>query len=476
MVAALVALCVACSGSGNGGSHAEQPTTSGTPGAGVTTPNSPGTTPTTKPNSSGPRGRVVFVPGYIDSTGKSDVTDALQHFINTAKDGSVLKFHRLGHYRAEGSLVVGNRHRLTFDGQGAVVFASKRGARDRSQWWVKRGGQIIFRDLKVRGVNPNGGTSKAAYVRKLETQHGFKFEGVQGAELDHVEVSDVYGDFVYITRDKHKVPARNIWIHDSTFRRNGRQGIAVVAANNVIVEHNTFDHTRRSTIDLEPNARSWLVSNVFVLHNSVGKGRLLFVASHGQGAVNNVVISGNQLHGHDLTIDAMAPGKQRRSNWVVTDNKSDTTIHHRPMRFFGIDGLVVKGNTQLVSSKQPGVVMTDDCGTHVSRNEFGSGGVRRVGATCAAALAIPKEPLIFDRGQTPTSTTTAPTTTTSPATPGSTLPGSGPRAPGGGNGLAGWFVLALGVLVLAVAVLMARSRRRKRRGDPPEGGPAQLPP
>ena len=66
---------------------------------------------------------------------------------------------------------------------GATVFAGKRGAPDRSQWWVKRGSKIIFRDLKVRGSHPNGGLSKGAYVRKLETQHGFKIEGVQGANL-----------------------------------------------------------------------------------------------------------------------------------------------------------------------------------------------------------------------------------------------------------------------------------------------------
>ena len=158
-------------------------------------------------------------------------------------------------------------------------------------------------------------------------------------------------------------PSVNVWIHDSTFRRNGRQGIAIVSATNVIIERNRIDHTRRSTVDLEPNGSSWRISNVFILDNSVGRGALLFVASHGQGPVDNVVIEGNQLQGHDLTIDAMPPGKDRRSNWVIKNNVSDTTVHHRPMRFFGIDGLVVTGNTQRVSNKEPGVVMNGDCGT-----------------------------------------------------------------------------------------------------------------
>ena len=125
---------------------------------------------------------------------------------------------------------------------------------------------------------------------------------------------------------------------------------------------------------------------MFVLNNTVGKGRLLFVASHGQGPVDNVVISGNRLLGHALTIDAMPPGKQRRSNWVVTNNVSNTTVHSRPMRFAGIDGLVVSGNTQRVTGRQPGVVIAGDCGAHVSGNQFGSGVVQQHGARCAAAL------------------------------------------------------------------------------------------
>ena len=54
----------------------------------------------------------------------------------------------------------------------------------------------MFRDLTVLGSNPNAGVGENAYVRKLETQHGFRFEGVNGVELDHVQVHDVFGDFV----------------------------------------------------------------------------------------------------------------------------------------------------------------------------------------------------------------------------------------------------------------------------------------
>ena len=408
----------------------------------------------------------MVVPRTIDADGRTDDTKALQRFIDKVPNGRVIKFRPGGRYRVDGTLFVENRRNLTFDGQGALVFAKTRGGPDRGEWWVKGGAQIVFRNLSVQGANPRGGVSKGAYVRKLETQHGFRFEGVNGAELDHVRVTDVYGDFVYVGRDKKRRPSRNVWIHDSTFLRNGRQGIAVTAATNVIIERNRFNDTRRSTVDLEPNARSWHISNVFVLHNTVGKGRLLFVASHGQGSVNDVVISGNRLLGHPLTIDVMPGGNQRRSNWVVTNNVSNTIVHSRPMRFFAVDGLVVSGNTQRVTGKRPGVVIDGDCGASVSNNQFGTGSVRRNGARCAAALTIPKASPLPGRGQSATTTTTSPGVTaphpsTTPAPTTSTPSVAGRPGSGGGTAWAGWVAGFAGACALIAAALWLRRRRRR---------------
>ena len=150
----------------------------------------------------------------------------------------------------------------------------------------------MFRDLNVRGANPNGGTSEGAYNVEQETQHGFRIEGVDGVELDHVRVSDVYGDFVYIGRDKDRVPSQNVWIHDSTSARNGRQGIAVTAATNVIIERNTI--RPHAPLDDRPRAERAQLAHLERVRadNTVGKGRLLFIASHGQGPVDDIVISG----------------------------------------------------------------------------------------------------------------------------------------------------------------------------------------
>ena len=159
---------------------------------------------------------------------------------------------------------------------------------------------------------------------------------------------------------------------------------------------------------------------MFILDNTVGKGRLLFVASHGQGPVDNIVISGNHLQGHTLTIDAVPPEGRRRSNWIITNNVSDTDgaqpadallEHRRPRRF-----------RQHAEGQRcaTGGCRSPTTAVHASRTmTFGGGGVVRNGTHCNAAVVVPKTPAILGRG-TPTTTTSPPshgaTTTVPPVT------------------------------------------------------------
>jgi hypothetical protein len=419
-------------------------------------PTTPGST---TPGSSAPgrdHGRVFVVPKLIDPTGRADVTKALQRFLAKVPDGSVIKFRPGGRYKVNGTISVNHRHGLTFDGAGALVFAPRRGSRDRSQFWIRDGSAITFRNLKIRGANEKGGTADAAYVAKLAKQHGLRFEGVNGAEVDHVTVTNVYGDFVYVGLDSHEVHSRNVWIHDSTFRNNGRQGVAVTAASGVIIERNTFRNTRRSTIDLEPTGHRWHVDHVFVLDNTVGNGRLLFVASHGLGPVDDVVISGNRLQGHDLNIDELPPKKRRRSNWIITDNTSDSTMTGRALRIAQIDGLMIRGNKQKVSGDQPALALSGVCGAQVSDNDFGGGPVRSAGDVCTAALAVPQPPVIAGR---------------TPGSGGSTLTGARH-----GRTAWIWIIAALVVLSLAVVLMfvLRRRRQRRRRREAPVAGDVEV--
>jgi hypothetical protein len=314
--------------------------------------------------------------------------------------------------------------------------------------------------------------SEDAYQVDLETQHGFRLEAARDIELDRVTVTDVYGDFVYIGRNEDRVPSQRIWIHDSTFARNGRQAIAITDASSVVIERNRFSDVRRAMFDLEPNAKSWKVRDIHILDNTIGSGRLLFVASHGAGPVDDVVISGNRLTDHGLTVEVMAPEGQRRSDWVVTDNTSEETIHSRALRFIGVDGVLISGNRQVVAGGEPAVVIWNTCGAQVLDNDFGSATIDRKESDCDAELQRPAEPRLIGRGAAVASTTTA----MPPPQPTSTSVGSRPSrpsvtwvapvttttqpataAPGGDGGL-GVLIAVFGAGVLLGAGAMARRR------------------
>ena len=339
---------------------------------------------------------VVFVPATIDFTGKTDVTNVLQAFIDNVDNDRIVRFHLNGRYRVDGTLFVTNKSSITFDGQNSTIFATTRGNLERSQWWITGGGGLIFRRFVVKGANPHAGTADNAYVAALEKQHGFRIEGVEGIELDHVTVTDVYGDFVYVARYIED-DSTNVWIHDSTFRRNGRQGIALVSVDGVIMERNVISDTRRGTIDLEPNGPNQSVTNAFIINNTVGVGRLFFIASHGKGPVSGIVISGNHLHKRAFTLDDVPPKNQRRQNWIISNNTSDATSYQRPLRFIDTDGVRVSGNTQPVSGTVPAVELTNVCGAQITGNHFGATTLLKHGPTCSAVITVPTMPQIPGR-------------------------------------------------------------------------------
>ena len=337
------------------------------------------------------------VPSEIDATGKTDVGAALNAFIDSVPDGSTIVFPADARYRSETEIAFRGRARLVVQGNGARLFATQRQPAERSLIRVVNSRNLVFRDLVVDGPHPNGGLSDDAYRPMFEFQHGFRLEAVRDVQLDRVTVTDVYGDFVYIGQDKDRRPSERVWIHDSTFARNGRQGIAITDANSVIIERNRFTEVRRAILDLEPNAKGWSVRDIHVLDNTIGTGRLLFVASHGAGPVDDIVIEGNALPRHGLTIEVMSPEGQRRRNWIVTDNVSDEPVHTRALRFIGVDGILVSGNTQVVAGDDPAVVIWDSCGATITDNDFGSAPVEHKGEQCDADVVRPEPPALFGR-------------------------------------------------------------------------------
>jgi hypothetical protein len=330
--------------------------------------------------------RTVFVPSAIDPTGSVDVTDALTQFFATVPDSTTICFPANARYRVEGTLLLQNRHGLTFDGYGATIFAATDGSdvspplslkrhwpQGRRHWLFESGSGIVIRNLNVEGSNPNAGVGDLAYREDRAFQHGFAFHGVQGVELDHVSVRRVYGDFVYLGAEGGTWTS-NVRIHDSHFEANGRQGIAVTGGRDILIEHNYIGQVRRSSIDLEPHSQNGGAENIVIRENDFGPGHLLFLASAGIGSnVGQVTIESNRLE-MPMSVVVSPPPGYRRGPFSIIDNVSVARLGAPValMRFSRIDGLTVRGNVMALSERRnmTGVLARESCDVTVELNQF----------------------------------------------------------------------------------------------------------
>jgi hypothetical protein len=360
----------------------------------------------------------------IDATGATDVTADLQALFDRTPDGGVVQLERDGDYRVEGTIVLRDRRDLVINGDGARIFATTTGEPGRSQIRILGGSGLEIRRLEIQGANPHAGLDERAYVAKLEWQHGISLEGPTDVEIDRVNVHDTYGDSIFVgwRVDDRRLTER-VWIHDSTFARTGRQGIAIIDGRDIVIERNRFTDMRRATVDLEP-AGGLVVENVHIIDNEVGPGRLLFVPAAGGGPINRIVIARNRLHGRPLTIDVKTPEGQRRRHFWVVDNTTDAIHHEGPLRFTRVDGVVVRGNRQPVAEGAALVSTTDSCDVRVKDNDIGPSTQALGGESRECNLFItsqpPEPPPVAGRGregqEEAAPPTTAPPTTRTPPT------------------------------------------------------------
>lgn len=331
--------------------------------------------------------RVVDVPASIDATGERDVTMELNAFFASVLDTSTIRFPANARYRVEGTLLFKDRRALTFEGNGATIFAETDGKavlpqreiahrwpRKRTHFMFLGGADIILRGVHIIGANPHAGIGDSAFVVELEAQHGVEFAGVDGGELDSVSITDVYGDFVYFGPYNGR-RASGIRVHRSHFERNGRQGIAFTGADDILVENNYMADVRRAHFDLEPNFARDTLRRLVIRNNVFGRGRLLFLASGGAaGYIEDVRVENNRLTGKPLNIQVRPPQESRRRHFVVVGNTSDASFGSSApmMQFNNVDGLIVRNNHNPMTPNRlmTAIRLRASCKIDIDRNAF----------------------------------------------------------------------------------------------------------
>jgi hypothetical protein len=221
---------------------------------------------------------------------KSDCSVAVDAQINawlaTVPNNATVQFGAGRCYGQDGTITLSGRTGLTIDGQGSEFRALTPGSSHRANWRFVGGSRLTVQNLAVRGSNPTG-----AYDPAVEWQHGFSVEGVQGMTLSNVQARETWGDGVLLWRSAPSPAcgddassARDIVIGNATFERIGRQGVAVVDAENVTVRDSVIGPVQWSNVDIETDDDCEIARNVNILSNQFGANRFGVVASVGFGA------------------------------------------------------------------------------------------------------------------------------------------------------------------------------------------------
>lgn len=292
------------------------------------------------------------VPTSINSTCSTNVLSAVSSFIAGVPDGSTIKFQPGGCYLMNGTLELVGRNNLTINGQDATFRTSATTDGNRAQLRLIDGGSYTVRNLGIVGSSTVGGTPDA-FDATLQWQHGVDLRGVAGAFFDNVSVTDVYGDCWYVGMDDNSTTwTTDVTVTNSVCRRNGRQGVAVVAGQRVTVKFSTLSAIALMTFDMEPNGAAGGAKNIDLVNNTLGTGpRQQALGIVGGGTVQGVNLSRNTLTGKALTVwvQADADGGRRTNIWV-RNNVSDTALTAGyAIDATGVDGLTVTNNTQPIT-------------------------------------------------------------------------------------------------------------------------------
>jgi hypothetical protein len=329
------------------------------------------------------------VPAWIASDCSADVSGALNAWIGSVPDRSRIRFRKRACYRVERTLELTDRHDLDIDGRGATFRATTAGDIWRSQWRIVGGSGLRLRNMTVRGTKAAGG----GFAPALQHQHSFELLGARNVAIDRARASDAPGDCVYIGQGR-EAPwwSRDIRVRRLTCARTGRMGIAVVAAQRVLVQRSTFRGIARTAFDVEPRGAGFGARDITFSENRV-TGPLPggFLSAIGDQPIDGLRVLGNRMSGAGMYLAVLAAPGRRHSGITVAGNSADVGYSapgSAAFDFEGVQGLRVTGNRIRLSGANMALAwVLDSCGVRISGNRFPGGVVqaRVVPASCPPA-------------------------------------------------------------------------------------------
>jgi hypothetical protein len=339
-------------GSGDS-STAPQP---GQPAPGLE-PAQPAPTPAPHP------GQVYTVPSSVPTGCSTDATSKILSWIDSVPNSSTLRFGAGACYRIEGTLELRNRT-LTIDGNGST-FKSLNAPSSHRALWRAFDSTAVFRNMTLVGSYANGGT----HSEQLQWAHGIDLRGTR-AIVEKVTMSDLAGDCVYFGLGASRSSGT---VRDSSCRRIGRNGVSVVAGDDILVERTTTSQIGYIAFDVEPNGGGGNGSSrVSFDSNTIGTYSMKAYTVIGNAPIADQRFTNNRVVGKGLEV-GVVNNSHRPQRLRISGNVSDTQSKHNTMNLEGVGGMAITGNTVPLVSGATMAQVRHSCDAAVSGNSFPGG-------------------------------------------------------------------------------------------------------
>lgn len=326
-------------------------------------------------------GTYYDVPAGIDNTGATDVTSALQTWIDGVPDGtsgapSILRFNG-GVYKINTGLTFIDRNNLTIESSSPTL-----GGNTELRWgvtmtfvdpdWTAPDGQqrfmlvedstnITFRYLYLHGPSPmpGSGDGHVPWQTYVQWMHGIEMRRTTGYLVDYVRIDDMPGDGVAATTNGNFAPRSTGTIRNSDIHECHRNAISLIGSDYCLISANSLSMIGFWVIDLEPNEVASSNYDTTISGNTFGtQGNI--TSRVAIGAFSGI-ISGGSAYCEDLFIDSNTfsgrtfsmsfnnvngyPYDQRIQRLTVTNNVGDASNPWYPVECRQIDDITCSNNS-----------------------------------------------------------------------------------------------------------------------------------
>ena len=309
------------------------------------------------------------IPAAIPADCSADATEAILAWVASVPDRSVLTFAPRACYLLAETLEVSGRRGLRFEGNRST-FRSASLEGEHPLWRFVDSKGIVLRSMTLNGAYADGGTFSA----ELQHAHGIDLRG-SSVDIGNVTITDVAGDCVYFGRALASATRSSGTLHESACLRSGRNGVAVVAGDDIVVQRVRTEAIGYNVFDVEPNpGRGYGSDNVRFSGNTIGSYARNAYSIVESGPIRNQFFVDNRVVGHGLKVAVGDPTRAgfRPARVTITGNRSQAAQAPAAVNVDNVDGLTVEANTVALTGG-PMISVRGSCGLVIRGNRYPGG-------------------------------------------------------------------------------------------------------